>query len=189
MLKKILIAVFSLSMICADASSLDTDFDTVLGLAGLGRDSARFDTDLMAIFRDAEFPTAVYQQTISNPWRTPFFMQTLRTQLDGSITSPQDSVQAIARMLGISSRRSLLGSPIKATTVASAKKGYLKAVLTKMKEDRLLAEIPDLTGIPEPVQQAAAIILKVASDSVPYRRASFAKIGNVTDAFNQAVKT
>lgn len=190
MLNRTLAALFTLSAIPITAQSLDNDFTIALGLAGLGTDTARFDPAMTKFFKSTAFETPVFSSVYEKPWMTPFVMSSFQKSIDATSSSPQESLAAASRLIGAPARRALLGSPIANTVTSSRTKGYLKALLTKLKTDNILVgDAPDLTAVPEPVQQAAGIILRTAMDAIRYRRAALSKIGNVPQAFDHVIKT
>ncbi len=168
--------------------SLDNDFDSVLGLAGLSTKTARFDPGFLRFFRQGEFETPLYLSSHENPWRLPFYADMWRRQFAGGIGKPSDSVANGGRMLGPGTRRTLLGNPIQAAQDNASKPGSLLAVLQAMKRRGIIhSEIPSLGAIPFEVQQAAALVLQVASDVLPYRRAAFARTQDLPGAFARAL--
>lgn len=166
-------------------TSLDNDLDEALQSAGLSRASARFDANLLRFFRESEFSTPLYEAINENPWRAPFLVGVLRSQLEDPAAKPSDRLSSMGRLMGLGSRRTLLGNPIQAAVDAAAKPGALGKVLEAMRLRGLLASPPPSTAsVPEPVQKAAALVLQTALDTIASRRAAFRGV-DLDAAFRQ----
>lgn len=169
--------------------SLDNDFETALGTAALTRESARFDPGILGFFKESEFSTPLYRSGHENPWRIPFLVDSWKRQLRASVGDPAETVSTAGRMIGLGTRRSLLGNPIQSAIDAGVKNGALRSTLENYKKRGLLTgAIPDLGSVPSQAQEAAAVVLQVALQSIPYRRAAFQSAPDYAKYFDRAVK-
>lgn len=166
--------------------SLDVDFETGLGTAGLTARTARFDPGILAFFEQHEFRTPLFRSLHENPWRTPFIAEMLRRQLNATVGLPHDTLSALSRLAGPGIRRSLLGNPIQAAQTNAKIPGRLGVVLEEMRRRGLIGvPIPSLADVPPETQEAAAIVLQVALDTVVYRRAAFNNVGDLAPEFQR----
>ena len=186
MIRNILAAALTLVPIGACAGSLDYEFETALGVAGLTTKTATFDPGIVRLYVEDAFANPTFKALYDAPWRAPFFCDNYRKTFSETDNMPQDTIGQMARMMGVNLRRGLLGSPIKATVDAAKQPGYLKALLLKMKADNLIiGDVPEVGSVPAGAQSAAALILKVAADRIEYRRAAFSRVGNMDGAFQR----
>jgi len=186
MIRKFLAAALTLIPIGASSASLEYEFETALGVAGLTTKTAKFDPAIVRLYKDSQFANPTYQALYDAPWKASFYCDNYRKALADNELSPNESIGQMARMMGVNLRRSLLGSPIKPVLDAAKQSGYLKALLLKMKESgQVVGEVPEVGNVPPQVQTAAATILKIASDRVDYRRAAFSRVGNLEAAFQR----
>lgn len=169
-LRILALAALALLHMPSMAISLDNDFNSVLGLANLDTNAARFDPVMVANFQNRGEVTQLYNATWTNPWLTAFQGENIRRGVDATLSAPADTVSMLAKTLGYSTRRNLLESPIKRVLKETTQKGYLKVLLTKLKTDGILiGDVPDLATVPDGAQQAAAIILRTMADAVVLR--------------------
>ncbi len=182
------IVAATISLITAvSPSSLDSDFEIALGNAGLSTKTARFDTNLGRFFASAEYRTPFYESAYEIPWRLPYYADMHRRQFEVSIEQPSEILASGTRMLGAGTRRTLTGNPIQPAIDFANKPGALKAVLERMERENLLTTtVPDLSKIPPQVQRAAALVLRVALDSVAYRRLAFSRVVDLAAALQRA---
>ena len=171
-------------------AALDAEIETALGTAGLTTSSARFDEQMMELFRAGEFTTPLYRAASANPWRMPFLMSTLKVEAAGAAGSPSALVMMGGRLLGAGTRRTLLGNPNQAEEDAAKKPGALAAALNDMKRMKLVtSDLPSVDKLPEEVRQAAALILRVALRTVEMRRLAFAKLGELSSRYDAVAGT
>jgi hypothetical protein len=165
-------------------SSLDQDLEVALGTASLNTRTARFDQNLLRFFGGARYSSPFFQATFENPWRLPFFSESVRRELSGTQGLASDTVQAGARLMGYGTRRTLLGNPNLSQEVASERAGALQAVLERLQQENVLrGEIPGLNQVPSEVQHAAALVLNTMLKSVEMRRLAFARLEGVEPAY------
>jgi len=170
--------------------SLDNDLEAVLGIAGLNTRTARLDTNILSQFRQSEFASPFFNACYENPWRMPFQMNIARLQLNASSGKPSDSLMAIGRLQDAGIRRTLLGNPIEAAVKAAEGQDALAGVLAKMKAAGVIKkDFPTLAAVPRDVQKAAAVVLQVALDTVPYRRAAFSAMPDLGRAYQDALRS
>lgn len=163
---------------------VESDFETALGTVGLTTKTARFDNNLLRFWDETEFTTPFYSASNASPWRMPFYCESYRRELGTYIGLPSDSLNALARMLGDGTRRTLLGSPIPSVEADAAKPGALEKVLADLKASGITkADAPPLTSVPKEVQQAAALVLGAAMKSLPLRRMALRGVADVADAY------
>ncbi|HRF59315.1 MAG TPA: hypothetical protein PLH94_05300 [Fimbriimonadaceae bacterium] len=168
------------------APSLDADLDVALGTASLSAKTAQFDPNLLRFFRQSEFSTPTFEAMHENVWRGPFIADNWRRQFAVSGGKPNESLAAAGRMIGLGTRRTLLGNPIAAAEEAAKKTGALKAVLERMKSQGIIkGEILDPAEVPETVQQAAALVLQVALETINYRRAAFEGVTDFANSYQR----
>ena len=91
-----MIATFAFALVAASAQAagLEADIDSALGVAGLSARTARFDENLLPLFRQGEFTSTFYTAASENPWRLPFFVSVYRGELAGLAGKPSDSMMA-----------------------------------------------------------------------------------------------
>ncbi|MBV6459065.1 MAG: hypothetical protein HONBIEJF_02205 [Fimbriimonadaceae bacterium] len=170
--------------------SLDNDLEAVLGTAGLNTRTARLDQNILSQFRQGEFASTLFEACYENPWRMPFHMNIARQQLNTTSSKPSDSLMTIGRLQGVGIRRTLIGNPIDAAIKASENQDSLAGVLAKMKAAGVIKkDFPTLASVPRDVQKAAALVLQVALDTIPYRRAAFAAISDLSKAYQDALRS
>lgn len=80
--------------------AIEPDLDIALGTVGLNTRTARFDDSLLSLFRQGEFATPLYGIAHTNPWRMPFFADTLRRDLSLAQSKPQDAIGVLTRLVG-----------------------------------------------------------------------------------------
>ncbi len=166
------------------ATPLEADFDTALGTVGLSTETAHFDDSLLKLFGQTEFTTPFYSACQANPWRMPFFADTFRREINGYVGLPSDTLNALLRMTGDGTRRTLLGSPIASSEADAAKPGALEKILADFKASGVIkGDVPSVTNVPKEVQQAAALILSTAAKSLRYRRLALRGIPDVAEAY------
>ncbi|MBL8049023.1 MAG: hypothetical protein JNJ45_10125 [Chthonomonas sp.] len=171
-------------------NSLDNDFNTVLGLAGLETTTARFDPLMVGHFNDRSGVAQLVNAAWTNPWQAGFMLDSARRSVDATAGSPADTVSMMARTLGIATRRNLLESPIKRVMKETSQKGYLKTLLTKFKADgQLVGEVPDLSTVPEGAQQAASIVLRTMADAVVLRNLAVGSLAGTPQTFRSMIAT
>lgn len=164
--------------------SLEAEFDTALGAAGLSRETARYDPNLLRFFGGAEFTAPIFQATFENPWRTPYFADVIRRDLATMGGKPSDSLMAGTRLMGFGTRRTLIASPIADLEAESKKPDALKSALDELKsQGALLRADADITSVPMEVQQAAALIIRTSLRSLALRRLAVQKLGDVGAAY------
>lgn len=158
--------------------------ELALGTAGLSPKSARFDAELLKLYGPTEFTSPLFSIMHSDPWRIPYFAETLRRETLSASGKPGDLLGIATRMVGYNTRRSLIGSPIKPAEELSLTPTGLMTVLQDFKSSGLIkTEIPPLTGVPVEVQKAATLVLATMSRSVKYRRLAVKNLGNLEEAF------
>lgn len=161
-------------------------FRDALGVAGLTPEIARYDTELLTVYAQGEFAAEFFAITHSDPWRTPFFMDMNRRMLASSGTDPLGTISTLSRMTGKGSRRSLLASPIVNAEKLAAEPDSLRKVLERYKTEGLATDdLPSKIDAPKEVQQAAALLLYQALDSVRFRRAAFAQVDDLDEAYDR----
>jgi len=181
------VAALSTLISAQSSTNFDTEFNTALGTLGMTVSTARFDPELLHFFQQGEFTTTLYESAHSDPWRMPFFVQMYRNEMAQAVGRPGETLATSSRLLGYSIRRSLLGDPTKAAADEALKPGALADVLGKMKAQKLItSEIPSLDKVPKSTQQAAALLLQVALNTVGYRRAALSKVADIAGAYKRA---
>jgi len=164
--------------------NLEADFEVALGTIGMTTLTARFDSNILTFFGPTQFTTPFYKSVRDNPWRMPYFAETFRRELGMTPSKPHDTLDVGLKLVGFGTRRNLIGSPIAYAEEAIKKPDPLRTVLNDLKASGVIrAEIPPITGVPNEVQQAAALILTTISRSVVYRRMALRDLGSVEDAY------
>lgn len=177
-------AAVTISLAAQTPLSLDNDFGVALGTAGLTPATARFDAGLLRMFEQPGFRTPLFATLHADPWRSPFYAAMFRRQIAASAGKPSDEIAAAGRLLGAGIRRTLIGNPIQTAEDFAKKPGALATVLGTLKQrGTIQGDIPDLAAVPAEVQQAAALVLQTTLDSLPFRRAAFAKVADLDRAF------
>lgn len=159
---------------------------TALGQAGLRPETARFDGSILPFYRQGEFATPFYTATHENPWRIPFMMQAQRRQLLASQGRPLETIGIVSRLLGDGASRELLGNPIQPAVEKARRARSLESALQRMKTMNLIpGAIPSVADVPEPIQKAAAVVIEASLDAWSYRKAAFANVPNLAEAFRR----
>lgn len=173
----------------AQAQSLDNLFETALGTAGLTIESARFDPATVPFYYQPRFESLAFRQFSNHPWRTPFVVQNYRDELSRSSDNVSEVISTGSRLLGVGVSRSLLGNPIARAEQIARRPDGLTQVLNQMREAGLIKDAsPSQANLPEPVKQAAALVLQVALDTVPMRRSALLTVPS-PDAFYDRLQT
>lgn len=184
------ITVLSCFMLSSRAHSLDNEFGTALGLAGLDVATARFDPTLTNFFFPPRPSTQLFENMWQDPWEAGFVAGTLVKSLEPSSVKPEDTVSLLSRCLGGSTRRNLIESPIKKLIKDSQQPQYLKALLTRFKaEGKLLGSVPDLSSVPDGTQQAAAVVLRAIDEAEALHNAALAQISPSNATFRTVIST
>ena len=168
------------------APSLDNRLDDALGVAGLSTKTARYDAGILSLYGQGDFASLYFKALHENPWRAPFAMEMNRRLLAATKSDPANTVSVLSRLSGDGSRRSLLASPIaRAEQLAGESGSLVKALQTMKAEGILVGNVPATVSAPGPVQTAAALVLYCAMDLVRYRRAAFARVGDLEEAYSR----
>ncbi len=168
------------------AQSLDGTFDIALGTAGLNTQTAQFDQYLLPILREEKQASLLYQQLAKNPWRTPAYAGVYRDEMASANDRQYDLLATGSRMLGFGIRRSLLGNPIQYEETISKRTGSLVIAVEKLRQAGIVkVNTPSLASIPEPAQQAAALIINVSLNAAKLRRASLAGLKAPVETFDR----
>lgn len=170
-------------------ASLETDFETALGLASLSTATARFDNDILSFYRQSEASSTLYQACYNNPWRSPFFADMNRRQIALAVGQPAAVIENASRLLGQGSRRSLLGDPAAAVLQRAKGANPLGDAVEAMRKAGLVkTATPSLVGVPVEAQRAAAIVIFAALENLEYRRAALTSINDVASAFTDCLE-
>lgn len=173
-----------LTLLSTQTSTFDEEIETALGAAGLSKATARFDENLLRLFRQGEFTSPLYDAASENPWRMPFFAQTFRRELNAAAGRPSEQLNLGARFLGFGTRRTLLGNPNAAEEGRVKTAGALREILREMADRGQVSDaIPDPTGVPAEVQEAAALILAVLRKVADLRETALAGLGDLDAAY------
>ncbi len=167
------------------APSLDNRFEDALGVAGLSTKTARFDPGILSLYGQGDFASLYFKSLHENPWRAPFYMEMNRRLLAETAADPAGTVSILSRLTGYGSRRSLLANPIANFEQLASEEGALIKALQVMKRDGIINAVPTAIAAPAPVQRAAALILYAALDLVRYRRAAFAEVADLEEAYSR----
>jgi hypothetical protein len=158
----------------------EREFDTALGSAGLSVKTARFDETLLGLFRQSEFSTPLFESLFLQPWRVPFYSENIRQDLAVAAERPSETLNVLGRLLGVGSRRSLIGSPIQASLDLAKGRNPLGRVLEEFRKQGLLSgDVPSLSPLPEAVNSAAALVLHTALRAREFRRLAFSGLGDL----------
>lgn len=182
-----LIAALSVGIVSPQtATSLDNDFETALGTAGMSMRTARFDPALLTQFLDSSSAGPLFNLIHDNPWKAPTVVDMLQRQLAVAVSKPSDVLSAGTRSLGFGTRRTLIGNPIQPAIDLAARSNPLVAVLSLFERRGLLkGGVPDVSGVPEGTQQAATIVLRTLLDAISMRRSAFAQCGDLGSSFSR----
>lgn len=173
-----------LALLPAPQSTFEVEIESVLGSLGLTKATARFDENLLRLFRQGEFTPPLYDAASENPWRMPFFADTFRRELAGASGRPNEQLNLGLRFVGFGTRRTLIGNPIAAEEDRAKREGALRAILDEMAaRAQITKPIPDLGEVPPAVQEAAAILLAVLPSVLELRRAALVELGDLNRAF------
>lgn len=158
-----------------------------LGSAGLTRETAKIDETLVNFYRQGEYPQPLYQTAFADPWRFPEIVRVNLNELTMSRDQAFKSLSIATRLSGFGSRRDLLGDPAQVGLQLATQPNSLMVSLGRMKERGLIAgEIPPLSSVPLPVQEATSLIINMALDTVEYRGAAFNKLPSLSAQFSGA---
>jgi hypothetical protein len=87
--------------------SVEDHISPALQIAGLSALSARFDPGMLGLFRSGEFTTPLYDAASRDPWKAPFLMDVLSSDLQAASGRPNDLLNIGSRYVGTGSRRTL----------------------------------------------------------------------------------
>ncbi len=166
-------------------SSLDNAVETALGVGGLNRLSARLDETAVPFQQQSEFLSTLYLAASANPWRVPSLMESQRRQLVTTVSSPAATLSLASRWIGAGARRDLLGNPAQIYSSRIPASRPLEVTLERYRSRGLVTEIPNLSGVPNEVQRAAALILDCALANFGNRTAAFSAIENLASEFER----
>ncbi len=165
-------------------SILEQDLETALGTVGLSTKTARFDSNLMRFFGGGEFRTPFFDACFENPWRIPFFAETLRRDFGTMAGRASESMSLGARLCGYGTRRTLLGDSVKALVDATQQPGSLKRKVEDLKAKGIVkGAVPDFSSVPSEVQQATTMVLTAAEQAATFRQLAFSGVSDMTGAF------
>jgi len=165
-------------------ANLESELEVALGTVGLTNRTARFDENLLRLFRQGEFTSPLYDTCSESPWRTPFVADALRREFAVQSGRPNDALNTGGRLLGFGTRRTLIGDPIAGESAEAKKPGALGRVLTRMKNDKqIVGPLPALDGVPAEVQSAAALILGVLPRALELRRTALQRLGDLGSVY------
>ncbi len=167
------------------ATSLDNRFDDALGVAGLSTKTARFDPGILSLYGQGDFASLYFKTLHENPWRAPFYMEMNRRLLAESAPDPGGTVSILSRLTGLGSRRSLLANPTARFEQLASEPGALTKALQAMRSEGLVTNVPTSIAAPPEVQRAAALMVYAALDLVRYRRAAFAEVADLEEAYSR----
>lgn len=184
-----LLVAVAISLVTAqDPISLDKRFDDALGVAGLSTKTARFDPGILGQYGQGEFSTMLFDSAHLHPWRTPFYVDMYRRQIATTRNNPIGTLSALSRLTGDGSRRALLGNPIAGAEQLSAEPDALRTALGRLRSEGLMTgAVPSQINAPVEVKRAAALIVFAALDSVRYRRAAFADVLDLGEAYDREI--
>lgn len=168
----------------ATSAPLDSAFDLALGTAGLTTATARFDEDIVSFYRESRGATQLFKSSYSDPWLMPFFVDMHRATLRGAVRQPQTLVETAGRLLGVGTRRTLLGDAVDARAKGLAATGALDSALRAMQAaGHLRGSWPDTSALPKEVQQAAALVILTGLEAHAFRRAALDGAGEPSELF------
>jgi hypothetical protein len=164
--------------------TVDQALTEALQKAGLNKQSARFNAGIMGLLRQGERSTALYDTLDFDPWRLPGITSALRREVVAAEGRSHELHNFGARLVGFGTRRTLIGSPIEPAIEVARKPGSLQEVLGRLRAERLVSTPSiELSQVPEPVQQAAALILETAHRTIPLRRAALSGLSDPERSF------
>lgn len=188
-MKMPLISLLTLVSAATLAQSLDNLFETALGTAGLNLESAKFDPATLPFYYKPQFESLLARQVSQSPWRTPWLMRNFRDELSTSTDRPADVLATASRLMGTGVTRSLIGNPIARAEEGARRRGALTTVLNTYRERGILrGPVPSFGGVPDPVQEAAALVLLTALDVSAMRRAALLKV-NAPEAYYNRLRS
>jgi hypothetical protein len=164
----------------------DEAFRVALGAAGLNPGTARLDPALAGFYRQSEFTSTLFTVMSASPWRAHHVAALHRRQIFVAADRPLEMISAAGRMIGDGASRELLDNPIAQSEVRAAAPGSLDRALDRLSQMGLLTgPRPALAPVPQPVQQAAALVLEAALEAHPYRQAAFAGVPDLAQQFER----
>ncbi len=167
-----------LAAILIPCTALADAIDEALGIAGLTRDSARFDQNIIRLYSFDEFTLPSFRSIEADPWRGIRMFESLRGSIQTAPTDPAAILMATRPWTGEATRRDLLGSQTERWQSAARQDGALEDALRRIG----VATVPAASNVPEPVRSAAALIILAAIDSKPLYDAAFAGVGGPAEA-------
>ena len=139
---------------------------------------------MLSFYRQSSRPSAFFDPCFEKPFRIPFYVDMNRRQISLSPGRPMGLIDASSRLLGQGSRRSLLGDPGDAYIQKAREPKPLEKALSQMKDMGLVrSAVPNANAVPEEVQRAAAAVLYAAIAMVDFRRAAFANVTDLPNAY------
>ncbi|MCW5937320.1 MAG: hypothetical protein KIT11_08445 [Fimbriimonadaceae bacterium] len=133
-------------------------------MVGLTCETARFNNDIAAFYRQGEFETPLYTAAHNDPWGLPFLADRTKRQFNVAAARPLLMIENASRVIGQGSRRSLLNDPVATEADASKEADALEQSLAKLQQMGVVkGPVPSTAGVPGQVRQAAALVLSVAA--------------------------
>lgn len=176
-------AVCLQTSLSAGDDGLFAAFDEALSLAGLSRDTARFDSNILRFYRFDEFTMPSFDAIHESPYRAPFFMDLLKSRIKANAGKPNELLMLTRGWTGYATRRTLLANPTGPWQAEAKKEGSLEAALSS-----LGVSTPDLQRVPAETQQAAALVLIALRESKPYRDTALREVTDLNTAFDLFAK-
>lgn len=169
----VMCALTTLALGQTQSPTLDVEVDKALAVAGLSRQTARFDENLLKFFRAGEFTTPLYSAVSENPWKAPFLIEVKRKDLASYAGKPNDSLLSGGGWIGWGTRRTLIGDPNSAEELLASQPNSLNKVLIDLQKDGVIqGPIKSLGSVPPQVQSAAALILATVRRAQVFRQQS-----------------
>jgi hypothetical protein len=162
-------------------------FERALAQAGLTLDDVRIDPDDSAFFGGDKYRLPFFDSLMNNPWKVSPYLRGLGDQLVDPVSKPADVLLAAQSRLSQGVRLGLLGDPAEAyrKRVTALGAGALDTALSELSqyardsgdwevvsEASSFATGPQLSDLPAPVRDSAALILLAVTDVLELRRAA-----------------
>jgi hypothetical protein len=168
----------------------DSLFQAVLAQANLRPEEVRFDAELFDYFFNSEGAPPFFRMCLREPLRLPYYAERLRNGLASSVARPALAVELGGNLLGVGTRRTLLGDPLETMRQQNQQPNALEgAILALYREantpvpQAVRQQLANLKQVPQVVQQQAAFLLYTAIHARRWRDAALKEVENLNELF------
>ncbi len=168
-------------------AAANNPYDSALALAGLTKETALFDKNILRYYDFDEFVLGSFDMFWESPWRIPDNTLVLGKFASAGIPKASEGVMSGGRLVGLGIRRTLLGDP----TAGFSGEGDLASAVAEV--DKAAGGPGDKSKfggeVPADVVKAVLPVLRATIPAMEARRVSFTVAGGVGEAWTILTKT